>query len=247
MRSKWCQQTLAWCRWRGHTGGAESLCQQEAWIQLQPWLFFSLQHLAAGFLKHALDVFSRRFTNVFRAIQSGWFWSCLPKRSLAHWPCIMGFHWGRVTRTSAFLPLWWRMRCWQEETLFSVGTLMLTQSPLPACLSHTYTHRGTHNANEQPPSFPVCACMGELHVWPAVNKVPLSRPNVFSVIRMTHSQMNLKLSISLLSLTAQHRGHIFISTLLLCSSAAVYTDEKRQHFLNNERFDLGGIISIWPC
>lgn len=47
---------------------------------------FVLQRLAAGLLKHAV-VFSRRFKMVL---------TCWRNRSLVHWPCVIGFYWGRV-------------------------------------------------------------------------------------------------------------------------------------------------------
>ena len=66
-----------------------------------------------------------------------------------------------------------------------------TQPSATAYLSLTYTHCSTYIAEEQTSTFTACACMCVLHVWCIENRVHLFRPNVFSVIRMTESQMNL--------------------------------------------------------
>ncbi len=82
--------------------------------------------------------------------------------------------------------------------------------------------------------------MWALHVWCIENRVHLFKPNVSSVIRVTHSQMNLKLLISSLHLylTVQHwtTADVFsMKTVLLAALQHTWFDEKHQYFLGDRR------------
>lgn len=174
---------------RGYTGAKQMVCSRHP-----PRPLFVLQHFQRWSSFHAdFQAFSKRF-------RQKWFSTCLPKGGLVHWPRIMGFHWGRVTRRRVFF--WggsqlaeWRVVFWGQEAQVNA-----TQPPSSAYLSRTYTHRSTYNADEQSGAFTACAFT--LHAWRVENRVRLFGPNVFSVIRMTRGRMNLKSS--RLNLTAQH-------------------------------------------
>ena len=96
---------------------------------------------------------------------------------------------------------------WQNEALLRKHTqelerVKMRRQPLfSAYLSLTYTN--TYIAAEQTSTFTACAfmCVCVLHVWRIENRGRVFKPNVFSVILMTHSQINLELSVS--SLTSQ--------------------------------------------
>lgn len=103
----------------------------------------------------------RPFTRIYKCFQTDsvkMVSTCLPKGSLVHWPCVMGFHRGRVMRRSVFLGQlaeWNVVFCGREAHTCNAHT----QPPFSAHLCSTYF------ADEQTRTFSACAFMCVLHVW----------------------------------------------------------------------------------
>lgn len=109
--------------------------KQMVWSWHPPRPLFVLQHLQRWSSFHAdFQAFSKWF-------RQKWFSSCLPKGGLVHWPRIMGFHWGRVTRRRVFF-LGGGAHNWQSDVLFSEGRRhKSTQHNRHSLLiSHAHTH-----------------------------------------------------------------------------------------------------------
>lgn len=117
---------------RGYTGA-----KQMVWSRHPPRPLFVLQHFQRWSSFHAdFQAFSKRF-------RQKWFPTCLPKGGLVHWPRIMGFHWGRVTRRRVFflggLTIG-RVTC----CFLRAGGTSQRNTTAVLCLSLTHIHTSEH-------------------------------------------------------------------------------------------------------
>ena len=200
MSSYWCQKTSG----RRSHWGAEWLCQADGVEPAPASATFCSSTFGSRFQTRC-----RLFTQTYKCFQNDpvkMVSTCLRKGSLVHWPCIMGFYWGRVTRRSMLegsqVAEWGVVFCRQEE---AYARVKMRRRPLfSAYLSLTY-NTNTCISAEQTSTFTACACMCVCvcvcYICGALKTGRAFKPNVFSVILMTHSQINLELSVS--SLTSQ--------------------------------------------
>lgn len=129
----------------------------------------------------------RLFTRIYKCFQKDsvkMVLTCLRKGSLVHWPCIMGFQWGKVTRRRVFLGS--LLAEWAVFFGQKAHAQVNTHNSHSLLICHSNTHTAALILLMTIVVLLLAVHLSVLHVWRFKNRLHLFKSNVFSVIRMTH-------------------------------------------------------------